>query len=98
MACADDQSKFDAQQTQGLQKSLCGHPLFFGITTGLHSEIINSRYLFPLSPHLHFNFKRYDPSYLGIFWVHKAVDACKNVLRGLHSNKITERELDRVSY
>ncbi|KAG5107933.1 hypothetical protein JHK84_044840 [Glycine max] len=30
--------------------------------------------------------------------VHKAVDACKNVLRGLHSNKITERELDRVSY
>ncbi|KAG4938592.1 hypothetical protein JHK85_045345 [Glycine max] len=27
--------------------------------------------------------------------VHKAVDACKNVLRGLHSNKITERELDR---
>lgn len=30
--------------------------------------------------------------------VHKAVDACKNVLRGLHSNKITDRELDRVSY
>ena len=29
--------------------------------------------------------------------VHKAVDACKNVLRGLHSNKITPRELDRVS-
>lgn len=29
--------------------------------------------------------------------VHKAVDACKNVLRGLHSNKITDRELDRVS-
>ncbi|XP_047177909.1 stromal processing peptidase, chloroplastic-like, partial [Vigna umbellata] len=28
--------------------------------------------------------------------VHKAVDACKNVLRGLHSNKITERELDRA--
>ncbi|KAG4936782.1 hypothetical protein JHK82_051000 [Glycine max] len=27
--------------------------------------------------------------------VHKAVDACKNVLRGLHSNKITERELDK---
>ncbi|KAG5057384.1 hypothetical protein JHK86_012380 [Glycine max] len=27
--------------------------------------------------------------------VHKAVDACKNVLRGLHSNKIIERELDR---
>lgn len=29
--------------------------------------------------------------------VHKAVDACKNVLRGLHSNRITDRELDRVS-
>jgi hypothetical protein len=46
--------------------------------------------------------------FLGIFFclqvssvidlqVHKAVDACKNVLRGLHSNQITERELDRVS-
>ena len=52
MACADDQSKSDAQQTQGLQKSLCGHPLFFGITMGLLSEIINSRYLFLLSSHL----------------------------------------------
>lgn len=30
--------------------------------------------------------------------VHKAVDACKNVLRGLHSNRITPRELDRVSF
>ncbi|KAG5006748.1 hypothetical protein JHK82_024688 [Glycine max] len=30
--------------------------------------------------------------------VHKAVDACKNVLRRLHSKKITKRELDRVSY
>ncbi|KAG4991310.1 hypothetical protein JHK87_024767 [Glycine soja] len=30
--------------------------------------------------------------------VHKVVDACKNALRGLHNNKITERELDRVSY
>lgn len=29
--------------------------------------------------------------------VHKAVDACKNVLRGLHGNKISQRELDRVS-
>lgn len=29
--------------------------------------------------------------------VHKAVDACKNVLRGLHSNRIAPRELDRVS-
>lgn len=30
--------------------------------------------------------------------VHKAVDACKNVLRGLHSNKISQRELDRVNF
>ncbi|MCD7454320.1 hypothetical protein HAX54_024332 [Datura stramonium] len=29
--------------------------------------------------------------------VHKAVDACKNVLRGLHSNRIVPRELDRFS-
>jgi hypothetical protein len=28
--------------------------------------------------------------------VHKAVEACKNVLRGLHGNKITQRELDRA--
>ncbi|KAF9602275.1 hypothetical protein IFM89_026363 [Coptis chinensis] len=28
--------------------------------------------------------------------VYKSVDACKNVLRGLHSNKITQRELDRA--
>lgn len=30
--------------------------------------------------------------------VHKAVDACKSVLRGLHSNRIVPRELDRVSF
>ncbi|KAG4386236.1 hypothetical protein GLYMA_11G009500v4 [Glycine max] len=83
----DDQSKSNAQQTQGLQKSLCGHPLFFGITMGLLSEIINSRlklgwYVISVTS---------TPSK-----VHKAVDACKNVLRGLHSNKITERELDRA--
>ncbi|MQL73149.1 hypothetical protein Taro_005484 [Colocasia esculenta] len=28
--------------------------------------------------------------------VHKAVDACKSVLRGLHGNKIVQRELDRA--
>ena len=28
--------------------------------------------------------------------VYKAVDACKNVLRGLHSSKIAQRELDRA--
>ncbi|KAF8409839.1 hypothetical protein HHK36_002357 [Tetracentron sinense] len=31
------------------------------------------------------------------FQVYKAVDACKNVLRGLLSSKIAQRELDRVS-
>ncbi|GAA0138514.1 metalloprotease [Lithospermum erythrorhizon] len=29
--------------------------------------------------------------------VHKAVEACKDVLRGLHSNEIVRRELDRAS-
>ncbi|KAH1267732.1 Stromal processing peptidase, chloroplastic [Glycine max] len=111
MACADDQSKSDAQQTQGLQKSLCGHPLFFGITMGLLSEIINSR-LFTtvrdslgLTYDVSFELNLFDRLKLGWYVisvtstpskVHKAVDACKNVLRGLHSNKITERELDRA--
>lgn len=53
MACAGDQSNSDAQQIQGLQKSLRGHPLFFGITMGLLSEIINSRYVFLLDAHLY---------------------------------------------
>lgn len=53
MACADDQSNSDAQHMQGLQKSLRGHPLFFGITMGLLSEIINSRYLFLHYAHLY---------------------------------------------
>ncbi|KAL5182096.1 Stromal processing peptidase, chloroplastic [Glycine soja] len=107
----DDQSKSDAQQTQGLQKSLCGHPLFFGITMGLLSEIINSR-LFTtvrdslgLTYDVSFELNLFDRLKLGWYVisvtstpskVHKAVDACKNVLRGLHSNKITERELDRA--
>ncbi|TKY71123.1 zinc protease PqqL [Spatholobus suberectus] len=108
----DDQSKSDAQQTQGcLQKSLRGHPLFFGITMGLLSEIINSR-LFTtvrdslgLTYDVSFELNLFDRLKLGWYVisvtstpskVHKAVDACKNVLRGLHSNKITERELDRA--
>lgn len=33
---------------------------------------------------------------LSFVQVYKAVDACKNVLRGLHSNKLAQRELDRV--
>lgn len=36
-------------------------------------------------------------SHISVFQVHKALDACKSVLRGLHSNKIAPRELDRVS-
>ncbi|KAI3986666.1 hypothetical protein MKX01_014204, partial [Papaver californicum] len=30
--------------------------------------------------------------------VYKAVDACKNVLRGLKSSKISPRELDRAKW
>ncbi|XP_027359777.1 stromal processing peptidase, chloroplastic [Abrus precatorius] len=108
----DDQSKSDAQQTEdGLQKRLRTHPLFFGITMGLLSEIINSR-LFTtvrdslgLTYDVSFELNLFDRLKLGWYVisvtstpskVHKAVDACKNVLRGLHSNKITERELDRA--
>ncbi|KAL2349437.1 hypothetical protein Fmac_003437 [Flemingia macrophylla] len=108
----DDQSKSDAQETQdGLRKSLRSHPLFFGITMGLLSEIINSR-LFTtvrdslgLTYDVSFELNLFDRLKLGWYVisvtstpskVHKAVDACKNVLRGLHSNKITERELDRA--
>ncbi|XP_020230026.1 stromal processing peptidase, chloroplastic [Cajanus cajan] len=108
----DDQSKSDAQESQdGLQKNLRGHPLFFGITMGLLSEIINSR-LFTtvrdslgLTYDVSFELNLFDRLKLGWYVisvtstpskVHKAVDACKNVLRGLHSNKITERELDRA--
>lgn len=108
----DDQSKSGAQESQGgLQKSLRGHPLFFGITMGLLSEIINSR-LFTtvrdslgLTYDVSFELNLFDRLKLGWYVisvtstpskVHKAVDACKNVLRGLHSNKITERELDRA--
>ncbi|XP_061354437.1 stromal processing peptidase, chloroplastic isoform X2 [Gastrolobium bilobum] len=107
----DDRSKSDAPQTGGLQRSLRVHPLFFGITMGLLSEIINSR-LFTtvrdslgLTYDVSFELKLFDRLKLGWYVisvtstpskVHKAVDACKNVLRGLHSNKITERELDRA--
>ncbi|MCI10895.1 insulinase (peptidase family M16), partial [Trifolium medium] len=143
----------DALQTEGgSQKSLLrSHPLFFGITMGLLSEIINSRLektgqldhlgasngttpyfgdevlkiskTSPITLNIKMLFTTvrdslgltYDVSFeLNLFdrlklgWyvisvtstpskVHKAVDACKNVLRGLHSNQITERELDRVS-
>ncbi|KAF4355476.1 hypothetical protein F8388_015230 [Cannabis sativa] len=94
-----------------LQRKLRGHPLFFGITMGLLAEIINSR-LFTtvrdslgLTYDVSFDLKLFDRLNLGWYIisvtstpgkVHKAVDACKNVLRGLHSNRITQRELDRA--
>lgn len=53
MICADNGAKSDALQTKGgPRKSLRSHPLFFGITMGLLSEIINSRYVFLLTWYL----------------------------------------------
>ncbi|KAF9601664.1 hypothetical protein IFM89_021716 [Coptis chinensis] len=93
------------------QINLRGHPLFFGITLGLLAEIINSR-LFTtvrdslgLTYDVSFELSLFDRLKLGWYVVsvtstpakvYKAVDACKNVLRGLHSNKIAQRELDRA--
>ncbi|VAI90545.1 unnamed protein product [Triticum turgidum subsp. durum] len=87
------------------------HPLFFGITLSLLAEIINSR-LFTtvrdsmgLTYDVSFELNLFDKLDLGWYViavtstpskVHKAVDACKGVLRGLHHNKIVERELDRA--
>ncbi|KAJ8774389.1 hypothetical protein K2173_011638 [Erythroxylum novogranatense] len=87
------------------------HPLFFGISMGLLAEIINSR-LFTtvrdslgLTYDVSFELSLFDRLNLGWYVisvtstpskVHKAVDACKSVLRGLHSNKIAQRELDRA--
>nr|Q40983.2 RecName: Full=Stromal processing peptidase, chloroplastic; AltName: Full=Chloroplast processing enzyme; Flags: Precursor [Pisum sativum] len=105
-------TKSDALQTEGApRRSLRSHPLFFGITMGLLSEIINSR-LFTtvrdslgLTYDVSFELNLFDRLKLGWYVVsvtstpskvHKAVDACKNVLRGLHSNGITVRELDRA--
>ncbi|GAV65794.1 Peptidase_M16 domain-containing protein/Peptidase_M16_C domain-containing protein [Cephalotus follicularis] len=94
-----------------LQRKLRCHPLFFGITMGLLAEIINSR-LFTsvrdslgLTYDVSFELNLFDQLKLGWYVisvtstpgkVHKAVDACKSVLRGLHSNKIAQRELDRA--
>ncbi|KAL4650562.1 hypothetical protein ACB092_01G096000 [Castanea dentata] len=93
------------------QRKLRGHPLFFGITMGLLAEVINSR-LFTsvrdslgLTYDVSFELNLFDRLKLGWYVisvtstpgkVHKAVDACKSVLRGLHSNQITPRELDRA--
>ncbi|XP_074316103.1 stromal processing peptidase, chloroplastic isoform X2 [Silene latifolia] len=94
-----------------LQSKIQGHPLFFGITMGLLAEVINSR-LFTtvrdslgLTYDVSFELNLFDRLNFGWYVisvtstpgkVHKAVDACKNVLRGLHSNKIAPRELDRA--
>ncbi|CAM8951545.1 unnamed protein product [Rhodiola kirilowii] len=93
------------------QIKLRNHPLFFGITMGLLAEIINSR-LFTtvrdslgLTYDVSFEVSLFDRLNLGWYVitvtstpakVYKAVDACKNVLRGLHTSKIAQRELDRA--
>lgn len=93
------------------QSKIRGHPLFFGITMGLLAEIINSR-LFTtvrdslgLTYDVSFELNLFDKLNFGWYVVsvtstpgkvHKAVDACKNVLRGLHNNRIAQRELDRA--
>ncbi|XAR64309.1 C-terminal processing peptidase [Bertholletia excelsa] len=87
------------------------HPLFFAVTMSLLAEIINSR-LFTtvrdslgLTYDVSFELNLFDRLNLGWYVisvtstpakVHKAVDACKNVLRGLCSNQIAQRELDRA--
>ncbi|KAG0463237.1 hypothetical protein HPP92_021713 [Vanilla planifolia] len=94
-----------------IQRSIRYHPLFFGVTLGLLAEIINSR-LFTtvrdslgLTYDVSFEVSLFDKLKLGWYVitvtstpskVYKAVDACKDVLRGLHSNKIAHRELDRA--
>ncbi|KAL0380284.1 UNVERIFIED_CONTAM: Stromal processing peptidase, chloroplastic [Sesamum angustifolium] len=94
-----------------LQGKLHAHPLFFAITMGLLQEIVNSR-LFTtvrdslgLTYDVSFELNLFDRLNLGWYVisvtstpgkVHKAVDACKNVLRGLLSNQIAPRELDRA--
>ncbi|XP_011084700.1 stromal processing peptidase, chloroplastic isoform X2 [Sesamum indicum] len=96
---------------KNLQGKLRAHPLFFAITMGLLQEIVNSR-LFTtvrdslgLTYDVSFELNLFDRLNLGWYVisvtstpgkVHKAVDACKNVLRGLLSNKIASRELDRA--
>uniref|UniRef100_A0A7N0T097 Peptidase M16 C-terminal domain-containing protein n=1 Tax=Kalanchoe fedtschenkoi TaxID=63787 RepID=A0A7N0T097_KALFE len=93
------------------QMKLRDHPLFFGITMGLLAEIINSR-LFTtvrdslgLTYDVSFEVSLFDRLNLGWYVitvtstpakVYKAVDACKNVLRGLDNSKIAQRELDRA--
>ncbi|XP_022965460.1 stromal processing peptidase, chloroplastic-like isoform X2 [Cucurbita maxima] len=107
----DESDESDNDIEKGLQRKLRSHPLFFGITMGLLAEIINSR-LFTnvrdslgLTYDVSFELSLFDRLKLGWYVisvtstpakVYKAVDACKNVLRGLHGNKISQRELDRA--
>ncbi|XP_022996934.1 stromal processing peptidase, chloroplastic-like isoform X1 [Cucurbita maxima] len=107
----DESDESDNDIEKSLQRKLRSHPLFFGITMGLLAEIINSR-LFTsvrdslgLTYDVSFEVSLFDRLKLGWYVisvtstpakVYKAVDACKSVLRGLHSNKIAQRELDRA--
>ncbi|XP_078430545.1 insulinase (Peptidase family M16) family protein isoform X2 [Wolffia australiana] len=93
------------------QRNIRSHPLFFAVTLGLLAEIINSR-LFTtvrdslgLTYDVSFELSLFDRLQLGWYVisvtstpskVNKAVDACKGVLRGLPSNKVAQRELDRA--
>ncbi|XP_073017090.1 stromal processing peptidase, chloroplastic-like [Primulina eburnea] len=105
----DRQSGESENAKKGVQGKLRGHPLFFAVTLGLLAEVINSR-LFTtvrdslgLTYHVSFELNLFDWLKLGWYVisrtstprkVHKAVDACKSVLRSLHSNQIAPRELD----
>lgn len=108
---SETSSSENSNNVTELQSKIRGHPLFFGITMGLLAEIINSR-LFTtvrdslgLTYDVSFELNLFDRLNFGWYVisvtstpgkVHKAVDACKNVLRGLHSNRIAPRELDRA--
>lgn len=108
---AQPHSEEGKDDQKDLQGKLRGHPLFFGITMGLLAEVINSR-LFTtvrdslgLTYDVSFELNLFDRLKLGWYVisvtstpskVYKAVDACKNVLRGLHTNKIAPRELERA--
>ncbi|KAI3800722.1 hypothetical protein L1987_28816 [Smallanthus sonchifolius] len=94
-----------------LQRRSRNHPLYFAIAVGLLAEIINSR-LFTevrdsqgLTYDVSFEINLFDRLNLGWYVISvtstpskvlRAVDACKSVLRGLHSKKIAEHELDRA--
>ncbi|XP_020590342.1 stromal processing peptidase, chloroplastic [Phalaenopsis equestris] len=109
-SCEGDMQHITYQENN-IQRYMRCHPLFFGVTLGLLAEIINSR-LFTtvrdslgLTYDVFFELSLFDRLKLGWYVisvtstpskVYKAVDACKNVLRGLHSNKIAQRELDRA--